>query len=219
MHWNPRWAISFLLLATLACTLPGLKQPQTTLIFAPDVSAAPTADSLKSAQNTIQNRLKAVEIEATVSVENSTIKVELYDSGAAQQAIELVSQRGEVVIFEADSSLAVGDPVPPGAVAILNGSDLTNAEAVKTSTGQIAIQMEFTPEGAKKIAEFSSSHIGKVLAIAVDGKVILAPTIRTAITGNVAMIEGRFDLQTTKRLATVMHYGPLPFSLTLASQK
>ncbi|MBI3411093.1 MAG: hypothetical protein HY040_22390 [Planctomycetes bacterium] len=70
----------------------------------------------------------------------------------------------------------------------ITNADIAEARAAKDN-GKSAVEIVFTAEGAKKIADLSKAHTGKPLAILLNGKVLSAPTIRDPI-GPRAMITG-----------------------------
>jgi preprotein translocase subunit SecD len=67
------------------------------------------------------------------------------------------------------------------------GPGVTNediAEARLDPDGSPKVLLTFTKTGKEKMTKFTEAHQGKPLAILVDGKVIAAPTVRSAIAGN-----------------------------------
>ena len=62
------------------------------------------------------------------------------------------------------------------------------------------IHVVFTGEGARKMARASEMHIGKPIAILVDGKVLSAPIVRSVI-GDRAAISGSFTKEVAESLA------------------
>lgn len=105
---------------------------------------------------------------------------------------------------------------------ILTGKDLKpNAEARKDPTNfQIYVAIEFNREGRQKFADFTRRHVNDYLAIVLDGKVISAPTIRTAILDGKAIIEGGFDdVPEASRLANLLKAGALPVPLEVVQQQ
>ena len=50
--------------------------------------------------------------------------------------------------------------------------------------------MEMTEEGAKKLQDITSHNIGSQLAILLDGRIIIAPTIRSAISKRLVISMG-----------------------------
>jgi len=75
--------------------------------------------------------------------------------------------------------------------AVVTNKDIATARLKRDANGEIAIAIEFTRSGAKKIAKATEKHKGKPLAILLDGKVIVAPIIRSRISAHaVAVIVG-----------------------------
>ena len=67
--------------------------------------------------------------------------------------------------------------------SILEGSDLLKARVKRGPAGPLLI-ITVTPDGAKRVKQTTSSHLGDRLALIVDGVLISAPTIRQPIEGN-----------------------------------
>ena len=81
--------------------------------------------------------------------------------------------------------------------AVVTNSDIASARLVEGGTFSIAIT--FTAEGAAKMSRASGSHVGKPLAILIDGKVVMAPVVRAAITTS-AVISGDFTRAEAERI-------------------
>ena len=75
--------------------------------------------------------------------------------------------------------------------AIATGRDLTRAGLGKEPQGALRIDLEFDKAAGEKLEKISAANIGKRIAIVSDGKVISAPTVRSAISTEVA-ISGNF---------------------------
>ena len=56
------------------------------------------------------------------------------------------------------------------------------------------VVLTFTDVGKIRLAEATRRHIGRQLAIIVDGQIITAPLIREEITGGVAVVAGTFTV-------------------------
>lgn len=87
--------------------------------------------------------------------------------------------------------------------------ELTNADIAKAVAGMDqaldpAIDIEFTKEGARKMAALSADHKNKPLAILVDGKVVSAPVIRAKLT-NKAQITGKFTRSEIEALVQALN--------------
>jgi preprotein translocase subunit SecD len=99
---------------------------------------------------------------------------------------------------------------------VMTGADLkANAISVQKSptTGEYEISFELTSDGSDIFSNFTSSHVGDILAIVVDKQVISTPRINTAITGGSGLISGQFDYDSANNLAIQLRYGSLPIPL------
>jgi preprotein translocase subunit SecD len=74
------------------------------------------------------------------------------------------------------------------------------AEARATPEAKPAVEVVFTEAGRKKIAQLTKEHVGKPIAIMIDGKIIAAPTVRSTIETD-AMITGSFTRDEADRIA------------------
>jgi hypothetical protein len=71
-------------------------------------------------------------------------------------------------------------------------------------TGRPVINLEFTAEGQARFAEVTRQHVGRQLAIVVNGQVLSAPVIAEPITGGKAQITGNFSREEAERLAQLI---------------
>ena len=83
--------------------------------------------------------------------------------------------------------------------------DITGATASPTED-QWVLSFTVTDDAAKRVHEFSKQHVGRNLALVVDGKVHGTPRIAGAITGNRYRIDG-FNRADAERLATAISNG------------
>ena len=81
----------------------------------------------------------------------------------------------------------------------LTNSDIDRAKLGKDADGKPVVELSFTKDGGKKMAKMTGDHIGKSLAILIDGKVIMAPRINDPISDH-AMIDGRFTNEEASKL-------------------
>ncbi|HEX7938363.1 MAG TPA: hypothetical protein VF483_05175 [Gemmatimonadaceae bacterium] len=84
-------------------------------------------------------------------------------------------------------------------------SDITSATALE-SEDQWVLSFTVTDAAANRIREFTKQHVGKNLALLVDGKVHGTPRIAGAISGNTYQIDG-FNRADAERLATAISNG------------
>ena len=101
--------------------------------------------------------------------------------------------------------------------AVVEGTDVTDATpGTRQGTGEWIVQLDFNDKGTAAWAEYTAANIGKQVGITLDGKVISAPTINSAINGGTE-ISGSFDQTSATELANQLKYGALPLSFTQAT--
>ncbi|MFD4342717.1 protein translocase subunit SecD [Streptomyces anulatus] len=122
-----------------------------------------------------------------------------------------------------DSIVACGSNVPGSyekyilGPAEVSGSDVDDAKgAIEQQTGEWIVSMEFTSAGAKKFQTITSRLSQQQppmnqFAIVLDGEVVSAPSVRTALSKN-AQISGSFDQQSAEDLGNILSYGALPLT-------
>ncbi|MEV4879138.1 protein translocase subunit SecD [Streptomyces cyaneofuscatus] len=122
-----------------------------------------------------------------------------------------------------DSIVACGSNVPGSyekyvlGPAEVSGSDVDDAKgAIDQQTGEWIVSMEFTSKGAKKFQTITSRLSQQQppmnqFAIVLDGEVVSAPSVRTALSKN-AQISGSFNQQSAEDLGNILSYGALPLT-------
>jgi len=83
--------------------------------------------------------------------------------------------------------------------------DIASATASQ-SADQWAFNFTVTDDAAKRVHEFTKQHVGRHLALVIDGKVHGMPRIASAIVGNGYRIDG-LDRADAERLATAISNG------------
>lgn len=79
------------------------------------------------------------------------------------------------------------------------------------------ISLRFNREGAQLFEELTRANVGKTIAIYLDGILVSAPTVNTAISGGEAVIEGAFTLEEAKETVGRLNSGALPIPIELIS--
>ena len=88
---------------------------------------------------------------------------------------------------------------------LVTTGDITDAAASQTEGGWV-LNFTVTDAAATRVHEFSKQHVGKHLALVVDGKVQGMPRIAAAIIGNRYQI-GDFNRADAERMATAISNG------------
>lgn len=96
---------------------------------------------------------------------------------------------------------------------IMTNNEISIAVVESDAIGNAQIAFTLTEKGSKIFADFTSKHIGDVLAITLDKKVISAPTINGAITSGSGVITGQFTKDEIENLAALIKTAPLPIPL------
>ncbi|MER7112575.1 protein translocase subunit SecD [Streptomyces sp. NPDC000229] len=98
------------------------------------------------------------------------------------------------------------------------GTDVDEAQGVlDPQRGRWIVQLGFTDAGTKKFAATTGKLASQVqpqnqFAITLDGQVVSAPSVSSAIGGGSAEISGSFDQASATELANILSYGALPLS-------
>ena len=128
-----------------------------------------------------------------------------HETGASCPAIEMSA----VADTQTDSSKSVtlNDTITVlmSRTPLVATSDITGATASQT-VDQWVLNFTVTDDAAKRVNEFTKQHVGRNLALVVDGKVHGTPRIASAIIGNRYRI-GDFNRADAERLATAITNG------------
>jgi preprotein translocase subunit SecD len=103
--------------------------------------------------------------------------------------------------------------------AVVSGEELTDAQPSFDQNGRPAVSFKFNVSGARKFGEYTGAHIHEPFAIVLDGAVISAPTIQSAITGGSGIITGNFTLEESTNLAVLLRAGALPAKMTFLEER
>ncbi len=195
-------------------------------------------EALAAVRDTIERRVNSFGVsEPLVQVQGSDqIVVELPGIDDVNKAIELIGQT-PLLEFKTQADQTELKPTvgPDGQVTIdpdsawkptgLSGQQLKSASAdfQTTSSGglgnQVVVKLQFDDEGTKLFSELTAANLNKPIAIFLDGELISAPTVQSAITDGQAIISGNFTADVAKELATRLNSGALPIPIELISQQ
>lgn len=82
---------------------------------------------------------------------------------------------------------------------IVSNSDIRSAQVVKGDGGHFGVSVVFSAEGATRMRRATESHIGRPLAILLDGDVVAAPTVRSVI-GDSAALHANYTRAEAERI-------------------
>src|SRR5205814_5066611 len=98
---------------------------------------------------------------------------------------------------------------------LFSGDQVTSASIGTDQQGFRTVNFTLHDPGSTLFAKYTAAHIGQFFAITLDGNVITAPSINSAIAGGQIQIEntasGGLPLAEATNIVTVLKYGSLPF--------
>lgn len=93
-------------------------------------------------------------------------------------------------------------------------ADIIDARAMPDVDGTATVMVTFTPAAAKRLHAVTRANVGKALPVALDGAVLMTPTIETPIAEGVMEVGGHLPLTEAEALAKrISGKDPLPDSL------
>jgi preprotein translocase subunit SecD len=157
-----------------------------------------------------------------------------------QRLRDVIGQTAKLTFQMVDESVTPEDVaigrIPPGSIivpaddgysqsyvlyrrALVTGEMLTDAQQqFDQQSGQPVVSFRFNSQGARRFGDATAQNLGKRFAIVLDGKVISAPVIQSAITGGSGQITGNFTPQSANELAILLRAGALPAPLKVEQQ-
>jgi preprotein translocase subunit SecD len=79
---------------------------------------------------------------------------------------------------------------------------VASAKLVRDSTsGQVALSLELTPDGKQAFAAFTTANVGKIVDLSIDGAVVMSPRLMEPIVGGEIMVSGAFAPGELERIA------------------
>lgn len=103
---------------------------------------------------------------------------------------------------------------------VVGGEDLDDAKATfeQQQGGRPIISFTFNSAGGRSFCNATRANIGKRLAIQLDGEIISAPVVQSAICGGSGIITGTFTTQQTQEQALLLRSGALPATLSIIQE-
>lgn len=200
--------------------------------------------AMQTVKQIVENRVNGLGVSEAVVQQagDRRIVVELPGQQDPEQALQVLKQTGllefvdfsglsQEEIFNLENSQAIintdastGDDTTQTDNStifqtVMTGARLKDAQVTTTETGQFQIAFELDDEGAQIFKDFTSQHIGDVLAIVLDKKIISAPRIDNQIPDGQGVITGNFSYEDANALAVQLRYGALPIPLVVVESR
>ena len=127
---------------------------------------------------------------------------------------------GRMVVSFAEFEGSGGLPLVLHEDAEVTGDMVQDASFGQNSEGAgFQINFRFDSRGARRFADYTRNNIGAIFAIVLDGEIISAPTIQSAITQGSGRITGNFSAVEAAQTALLIRSGALPAPLTTLEQR
>ncbi len=158
---------------------------------------------------------------------SANLSFHLVNEAQSKNDAAMQAARGETSIVEPGSIYRSFTEAEGGGGLILiertriTGDCLTNASGgTHPNNGSGAVvNFEFNVACAREFGQLTARNINKRFAVVLDGEIITAPNIRSAITGGRGYIEGRFTMQSARELALLLNAGALPAKLEIVEER
>lgn len=189
------------MVGALAALPVGAVSAETARLFV--VGPVPIMPSADLIIHALSGRLAALGLSSTVRQVGTALEYTVIGDAAPELVIEALTRpgqfslhavRGEVTACEDGDASCL--PGPEGTAyqvdpdRLLTGDRLAGAEAVADPVGGQALSISFDAKGARRLAEITAARIDEQLAFVLDGVVVMAPRIKTAIPSGTAIISG-----------------------------
>jgi len=87
------------------------------------------------------------------------------------------------------------------------------------SSGQPVVSLTMNSDGSRSWARITGANVGERIAIVLDNKVHMAPSIREKIPGGRTQIEGFADINEAKDIAIILRAGALPTPVEVIEER
>ena len=199
------------------------------------------ADENADVPDMLERRLEAFGLVVhNISVgQNGRVTVETSGDRAEEIMAEAIYSPGKLRLALVDMSadpFGISTGVTPPGAAIMPMADGSYSMAVRRlggidgafvsyaaqtyddQTGEPAIAIEFTQEGATRLARMTSANVGQQMAVVVDDEVLSAATIYEPVTGGRLQLAGGYSLEDAQRIAAIINSGALPVRYRVAGR-
>jgi preprotein translocase subunit SecD len=83
---------------------------------------------------------------------------------------------------------------------VVGNDDVAQTWVVQDDSSWFAVAVQLLPSGAERMRQATATHVGRPVAILIDGAVVMAPVVRSPIT-DTAVITGHFTQAEAQRIA------------------
>jgi hypothetical protein len=176
---------------------------------------SPDPDTAATVMEIVTSRLESERIPYNLTEGISQFSLAV-PADRASDVEKLVGTTASVVFVPlGNEPVSAGASLDLSAHPKLFGEDAITSAAIGTDqTGQRTVDLTLSAAATTTFATYTATHIGEYFAVVLDGQVIIAPVIQTAIPNGQVQIEtgdvGGWDLAAAQRFITWLQFGSLP---------
>ena len=104
-------------------------------------------------------------------------------------------------------------------VSAVSGKDLRDAQPSRDQNGQPSVSFTLTGDGGQRFYNFTSAHVGDMLAVVLDNKVQEVANIKEPIRDRGEISGGRMSEQQSKDLSMILRSGALPAGIKYLNEE
>lgn len=193
-------------------TIPGTVAVELRPVVAVDASQVDAAAAV------LATRVAEMRLDVGVRTDDGVVVLDVRSDLDAAAILDLLLVPGRVWFVAVPPALEpprVGATVNPD-WGVLLGEAAIDRAATRVGShpvdGGTTIEMTLQPDPAEVFADWTGSHLGEFIVIALDGEVLSAPMIQDRIPGGQVLIHsgnGDLDLAEARRIVALMKSGPL----------
>ena len=210
--------------------------------FVPQAANAAARDAVSRSIEIIRKRIDALGTKEPIITQQGSnrIVVEAPGESDPEKLKAVIGKTAKLTFQMVDTEAAPEDVaagrIPPDDVAlpsddgfqpayvvkrrsVVTGEMLTSASGSHDENNAPAVAFSFNAIGTQRFAQVTSQNIGKPFAIVLDGRIISAPRINSAITGGSGIITGHFTEESAHELALLLKTGALPAPLNVVEER
>ena len=156
----------------------------------------------------LRGRLELVSVVAVIVIGVMTLGYQIWRHGTTPV---MAAVRFEVRLAEDQpvSGLIVARLPDSGRVIylhpeiVVSNDDIAQSWVSQDGPDRFGVAVELLPSGADRMRQATATHVGRPVAILIDGRIVMVPVVRSPI-GDSAMITGSFTRAEAERIADGM---------------
>lgn len=180
-------------------------KPAFTARFAVEGDAAATGQAIARRIQDAGGRVDAVEVAGGGVVVKGYLP-------EPQKTLAALTVPGALTIHTVDEAKSTPEKATPVQPPALGADAFEPCQAVLSEDegGPQSIALTLTAKGGERFGELSAAHIEKRLAVALDGKVLMAPVVKEKITEGKVVVTGPDIESNPLILQAILRSGPIP---------